>query len=97
LKTPVCRHSFSPLAQNLIVARALPTIPVAASKAVVQVEGSDVRYRADGTDPDVATGMLIPAGSTWVFKRRGIASGAEVHRSDADGQAERRLLLRMRP
>ena len=38
------------------------TVPAGASGVLIQAETKDIRYRADGTAPTAAVGMLIPAG-----------------------------------
>src|SRR4051794_4588015 len=50
-------------------AKALPSLPADATKAVVCVEGGDVRWRPDGdtTAPTASEGMVLPAGSTTPF------------------------------
>lgn len=45
---------------DLSSSTALPTVPGEAVRAIVQVEGGDVRYRPDG-DPTATDGMLLPA------------------------------------
>lgn len=47
----------------------LPNLPADANKAVVCIEGTDVRWRPDGdvTAPTATEGMILPAGSTTVF------------------------------
>lgn len=37
-------------------------IPTGTSLALIQAEGQDFRWRADGTDPDATTGMLLAEG-----------------------------------
>lgn len=50
-------------ADDLSSAIVLPSLPMGAVTAFVQVEGGDVRYRPDGesTPPTSSDGMLLPA------------------------------------
>lgn len=51
----------------------LPTLttatpsPGVGTAALIQAEGVDVRWRADGTDPTTTVGMLLPAGETMWY------------------------------
>lgn len=51
----------------LATSTALPSVPANVKYAVVQCEGNDVRWRADGTAPTATDGMWLPAGTERVF------------------------------
>lgn len=53
---------------GLSSAKSLGTVPAGATHALVQAEAKDIRWRADGTDPDANVGMLIAAGTTVEIK-----------------------------
>lgn len=51
----------------LATAASLSSIPLFAKRAVVQCEGADTRWRADGSNPTATDGMLLAAGSERIF------------------------------
>lgn len=63
---PVAAGKETPLGYaqlpSLSAATALSSIPAGATRAVLQAEGQNVRWRDDGTNPSSTTGMLIFAG-----------------------------------
>ena len=52
----------------------LPSTPANVKYAVVQCEGNDVRWRADGTNPTATDGMWMPAGTERIFDSGAIAA-----------------------
>ena len=52
---------------NVTTARGLPSIPPTATVAVINIEGSAIRWRDDGKAPTLTTGMPIGAGSTFSY------------------------------
>lgn len=44
------------------------TVPEDATRAIIQAETADVRWRDDGTDPDETTGILLEAGAALVYR-----------------------------
>lgn len=63
---PVASGSQAPLGYaqltSLSGATALSSIPAGATRALLQAEGQNVRWRDDGTDPTASVGMLIYVG-----------------------------------
>jgi hypothetical protein len=43
------------------------TVPTGATLAIVNVEGTSVRWRDDGTNPSSTVGMVLAAGTTTPF------------------------------
>lgn len=43
------------------------TVPAGALIALITIEGADVRWRDDGTDPTSSVGMPLPAGQSFVY------------------------------
>lgn len=48
-------------------ATATLTVPAQATRAILQAETQNVRYRSDGTDPTTTVGMLITAGREVLY------------------------------
>lgn len=59
---------------SLAAATALPSIPANVQYALIQCEGGDVRWRADGTAPTTTSGLLLPAGTEKFFDAGSISS-----------------------
>lgn len=61
--TPFARET------SLAAAKALPSLPTDATKAVIQAEAGRVRWRPDGatTAPTATTGMLLEDGDTLPY------------------------------
>lgn len=54
---------------SLTTAKALPSLPADAKKAVIQAEGADVRWRPDGatTAPTASSGMRLADGESMPY------------------------------
>lgn len=68
---PVASGKETPLGYaqltSLSAATALSSIPAGATRAVLQAEGQNVRWRDDGTNPSSTAGMLIFAGQLFEY------------------------------
>lgn len=53
---------------DLSSATAIPSVPEAADMIRVQVEGANVRWKADGNDPTGSVGTILGAGDTYDFR-----------------------------
>lgn len=62
------------LAAAVDAGTALPSIPRGTVKVTINVEGSPIRWRDDGTNPTASVGMLVPAGTTFDYRDQGLSS-----------------------
>lgn len=58
----------------LATAVGLSSIPANTVRATVQVEGGDVRWRGDGSNPTATDGMLLPANAERDFAPASLAA-----------------------
>lgn len=48
------------------------TVPAGTAYALIAVEGKDVRYRDDGTDPTASVGFPLEAGTLFTHEKPGL-------------------------
>ena len=58
---------YAQTGNSVTTAASLPSIPAGASIAVIQAEATPFRWRDDGTDPTISTGMTLLVGATLTY------------------------------
>ncbi len=58
----------------LTASQGLPSIPAGATYALIQAEAQSIRWRDDGVDPTASTGMLLTAGSSFMYSSGPLAN-----------------------